>query len=115
MAEVLGMMVTGAHTARAPAQNTYKLLYTATQQGTISVHVCNTTAALALFQIAIIDAATAYVDGNTPPLYSFVHYDEEVDAKQSYDTVSFQVGTGDKIVVRTDTNGVTFLPTGILT
>jgi len=114
MAEVLGMLVTGAHTARAPAQNTYKLIYTATQPGTISLHVCNTTANLALFQIAIIDAATAYTDGNTPPTYSFVHFDEEVDGKQSYDTVSFQVGTGDKFVVRTDTAGVTFLPTGML-
>jgi hypothetical protein len=116
MAEVATLGVTGAHTARGPSASAYKLLYTYTQQGTLTVHICNTTALLAKIRVAVVEPGYAYADGDVPALYQFWYYDEEVQAKPGgMDTIAITAQLGTTIVVWTDTAGVTFCPHGFLT
>lgn len=116
MAEVLGLLVSAGHTTRAPASLSYKLIHTMAlnQSGAVGVHVCQTAPTPAKFRIAIVENGYAYVDGATPATYQFWIYDKPLEAgSDDYDMVIASLGPGDRIVVWTDTSGVTFCPHGI--
>lgn len=117
MPEVPSMLV-NAHAARAPSAAAYKLLYTATQDALVSIHVNNGNATDSGYRIAIVDEAAAYVDGATPPAYSFVTGKDGqsrfLEANQEIDTPVYNLSDGDMVVVWTDNTGVTFLNQGFL-
>jgi hypothetical protein len=116
MAEVAGRFV-DAEASRSPAANAYKLIYTATDQGPLSIDVCNGEAADCLISIWIVPAAESYVDGDPPPAYSIVHKNQKIESDASrgdwWSTPVKHINTGDCIVVRTNLVGVTFYPHGI--
>lgn len=115
MAEVLGLLCSAGHTKRAPSSLTYTLIHTMTQEGTVGVHLCNTSVNPAKFRLAVVQNGYAYTDGDTPAVYQFWYYDREVGPApdNDFDTVVLSLGIGDRIVIYTDQSGLTFCPHGI--
>ena len=121
MAEISGRFV-DAEASRSPAINTYKIIYTASAgdagTGPLGLDVCNGEATDAWIDIAIVPASEAgYVDGNTPPTYSFVHKKQKIESDASDGNTWIMpvkhINGGDRVVVRTTLAGVTFYPHGI--
>jgi hypothetical protein len=115
MAETAGIL-NDAPGARSPAANSWKLLYTAALPSVLSVHVNNGTAAASGFRIAIIPASVTYADGDVPPAYAMVSgsttLSKYIEDLGEFDTPTYNVGVGDKVVVRCDNVGVTFMCQG---
>lgn len=116
MAEVLGLLVTGPHSARAPSSGAYKLIHTMTQTGAVGLHVCNTTVGAVKIRLAVVEAGYSYADGDAPAVYQFWIWDKEIPPSpdiNDWDMTIASLGIGDRLVIRTDTSGVTFCPHGI--
>lgn len=117
MAEVLGLLCSAGHVKRAPSSGVYTLIHTMTQEGTVGVHLCNTTAGVVKFRLSIVEAsAPAWTDGTTAPaLYQYWYYDKEIGPApdNDFDITIASLGVGDRIVIFTDTSGLTFCPHGI--
>lgn len=118
MAEVLGIL-NNSPAARAPAATTYKVLYTATASGVLSIHVNNTNITPSGFRIAIVPASAAIPDdGTAPPTYSFVSGGpanaHPIEDAGEYDSPAYPVDIGTQIVIYAVNAGVTFFSGGIL-
>jgi len=113
MAEAWRILV-DADANRAPSANVYTTLFTTVAAGTpLKVHVCNTTAVQAKFRIAVVPPGFAL--GGPPPIPGLNHhvsYDKVIEPSDEFDTVVYGCELGVRIVVRTDTSGVTFVCTG---
>lgn|SRR5881628_2952836 len=98
--------------ARGPSANAYTVLFTTTQETVTSVHICNTTGADAKFRVALVESGYVLPGDNSPALYQFVYYNEPIEAERAITLTAFTLGIGVRIVVFTDTAGVTFVGAG---
>lgn len=115
MAEIAGRMVDD-ELFRMPAANSYKLYYTAISACSFAMEVCNGEGSDAHVSVWVIGSATAWVDGAAPPPFTVVHKNQRVEADGTdgnfWPMPARNLNLGDRVVVRTDLVGVTFLGHG---
>lgn len=111
MPEVVGRFV-DSEAGRAPAINSWALLYTATNPTSYGVDVCNGGAADAHINIAIIPTGTGWTAGNPPPAYAYVARNIRVEADgvdgNTWVMPVKNLNAGDMVAVWTDVTLVTF-------
>ena len=119
MAEILGRFV-DAEENRHPAANAFKLYYTTPgdRSMTYGMTVCNGESADAHITIWIVPPGeTAWNDGDEPAPYTVIHKKQRVESDgidgNTWVMPVTVLNPGDRLVVSTDTLGVTFLGHGI--
>jgi hypothetical protein len=117
VAEIVGRF-NDTEAARSPGGSTWTLLYTADQNGMLSLLISNGTAGDAYVSVAVIPAADGWVDGAAAPPYSVIMKNIKLEADGTngtiYTTPSFAVNSGDRVAVFTSLVGVTFYNHGIM-
>jgi hypothetical protein len=97
---------------RGPAGATYTILFTVSANGPYSVHVCNTLPTIQTYRIALVEAGYTLPGDNTPGLHHFIEYERAIEAYDSWDTPSFGMDVGERIIVYGSAVGINFLANG---
>lgn len=99
--------------ARMPAANSFKLYYTADAPSIFGLGVCNGMGQDAHVSVFLVDAWVAdWDDGDTPPAFTVIHDRQRIESDategNAWPMPVVVLDPGDRIVVWTDTVGVTF-------